>query len=172
MLSHVFFNHSFSIIFKEAETQRQDLLVSDAAEELISFSFFSFNFEIFGIIKTNTNAIRTVMETHRGVVRYISFWVKSTSSIGNKLDHQQIKSSSIFRFLSCMFFFFHEKLQTQIDVWNKKEWYFTICTNLWEFYVVLHHVRRKIINLSNVRNQTLFVCYWNSLFFLYFKRVF
>jgi len=75
----------FSIIFKEAETQRQDLLVSDAAEELIkrgqclftiyglSFSFFSFNFEIFGIIKTNTNAIRTVMETHRGVVRYISF---------------------------------------------------------------------------------------------------
>jgi len=73
MLSHVFFNHSFSIIFKEAETQRQDLLVSDAAEELISFSFFSFNFEIFGIIKTNTNAIRTVMETHRGVVRYISF---------------------------------------------------------------------------------------------------
>lgn len=55
MLSHVFFNHSFSIIFKEAETQRQDLLVSDAAEELISFSFFSFNFEIFGIIKTNAN---------------------------------------------------------------------------------------------------------------------
>jgi len=61
MLSHVFFNHSFSIIFKETETQRQDLLVSDAAEELIkrgqsvfdlltiyglSFSFFSFNFEI------------------------------------------------------------------------------------------------------------------------------
>jgi len=35
MLSHVFFNHSFSIIFKETETQRQDLLVSDAAEELI-----------------------------------------------------------------------------------------------------------------------------------------
>ena len=155
----------FSIIFKEAETQRQDLLVSDAAEELISFSFFSFNFEIFGIIKTNTNAIRTVMETHRGVVRYISFWVKSTSSIGNKLDHQQIKSSSIFRFLSCMFFFFHEKLQTQIDVWNKKEWYFTICTNLWESYVMLHHVRRKIINLSSLRNQTLFVFYWNSLFF-------
>ena len=138
----------FSIIFKEAETQRQDLLVSDAAEELISFSFFSFNFEIFGIIKTNTNAIRTVMETHRGVVRYISFWVKSTSSIGNKLDHQQIKSSSIFRFLSCMFFFFHEKLQTQIDVWNKKEWYFTICTNLWESYVALHHVRRKNIYKS------------------------
>jgi len=32
----------------------------------LSFSFFSFNFEIFGIIKTNANAITTIMETHRG----------------------------------------------------------------------------------------------------------
>jgi len=31
----------FSIIFKEAETQRQDLLVSDAAEELIKRGLFA-----------------------------------------------------------------------------------------------------------------------------------
>lgn len=54
----------FSIIFKEAETQRQDLLVSDAAEELIKRGqlclrpqFFRFSHSIwkFGIIKTNAN---------------------------------------------------------------------------------------------------------------------
>ena len=62
----------------EAETQRQDLLVSDAAEELIKrgqsvfvcllftasvFRFFSFNFEIFGIIKQMRITIKTIMET-------------------------------------------------------------------------------------------------------------
>ena len=79
----------------------------------------------------------------------------------------QVELNFSFSFLYV--FFFHEKLQTQIDVWNKKEWYFTICTNLWESYVVLHHVRRKNINLSNVRNQTFFMFYWNSLFFCIFS---